>query len=109
MKRRKIKKIFILINSLGGGGAERQVCFLQNSLKVEALFLLEDDSQYRLDNTKIILLSHLRRSASTFQKIFLYPFAIWKMKRCGVDKTSSVISFMERSNYLNIILIIEKN
>ncbi len=103
MKTRQIKKTFVLINSLGGGGAERQVCYLQNLLKIEAIFLLEDDIQYHLDNTKIIPLSHLDRSASTFQKIFLYPFAIWKMKRCGVDKTSCVISFMERSNYLNII------
>lgn len=99
------KKLSILIYSLASGGAERVVSVLLDELKEKyeiTLFLMNDTIFYDIPkNIKIIYLENSNPSESGIKKLLKLPVLAWKYKKLNDSDIS--VSFMNRSNYINII------
>ncbi len=52
--KKKNKKVYILINSLGAGGAERQVSVISKYLNIKKIILLERNIIYNINPNKIV-------------------------------------------------------
>lgn len=99
------KKVFILINTLGTGGAERVVSLLIQHWKNRydvTLVLLTDLIEYDLpENITIIHLNQpfLENGFITMAKL---PWLAWRyMKICKKGKADVSISFLKRPNYIS--------
>lgn len=91
-----------LINSLGGGGAEKVLVELSRLIKYEKCFLLEQDLKYNIPKNKIeILTSHTVNTNPIFKTLYI-PKYVAKLKG-KINKNDIVVSFLERSNFINII------
>lgn len=102
-----MQKIVILINSLGGGGAERVVSTLLNELCFEYecyLILLENNIDYLLDNRINVICLNEDVNLSGIKKLIRLPFLAFKLakiiKKFGFNQ---VTSFLYRANYINIL------
>ena len=102
-----MQKIAILINSLGGGGAERVVSTLLNELCFEYecyLILLENNIDYLLDNRINVICLNEDVNLSGIKKLIRLPFLAFKLakiiKKFGF---AQVTSFLYRANYINIL------
>jgi N-acetylgalactosamine-N,N'-diacetylbacillosaminyl-diphospho-undecaprenol 4-alpha-N-acetylgalactosaminyltransferase len=92
----------IIINSMGDGGAQRQVSLIINKLMVSQLILLKNDIRYEIDpNVKIVVLSN--KFWSPLIETLLIPFYVWKAQK-HVKKGDIIISFLYRSNIINVLL-----
>jgi glycosyltransferase involved in cell wall biosynthesis len=101
------KKIVILINSLNGGGAERVVSTLLNSFVENYecyLILMEDKISYKLDSRVNILNLNEKSNQYGLVKLLRIPLLAYKLSRIiNEHKFIQVVSFLARSNYINII------
>ncbi len=95
-------KVSFLINSLAGGGAERVAVNLGEFLNVDKIFLLERDVKYDFQKTEIILLSNHTNRTSPILKSLLIPVYAFKLSK-NLRRDSVVVSFLERTNYVNIL------
>src|SRR5258705_5446764 len=101
------KKIFILINTLATGGAERVVSLLIHNWKNRydiTLVLLTDLIEYDLPkNISIICLEQPFR-ANGFLTTFKIPLLAWRYKNlCWKTKADVSLSFLKRPNYINCL------
>jgi len=101
------KKIFILINTLATGGAERVVSLLIHNWKNRydiTLVLLTDLIEYDLPkNISIICLEQPFR-ANGFLTTFKIPLLAWRYKNlCWKNKADVSLSFLKRPNYINCL------
>lgn len=103
----KKKKICFLINSMAGGGAERVLSILLKNLSRNDreffLIVLEDKFNYEIpkDIKVIKLFSNLR---SNFKKLFGIFLGMIKLKKIiKNNQIDIVVSFLGRSNYINIL------
>jgi len=97
-------KLFFLINSLAGGGAEAVLLRLQGSIKPDKIILLENDAKYDVNKEQAVILSNHNNKTNPIYKTFYIPFYVKKiLKKFKIGQDSVVISFLERSNYVNII------
>lgn len=97
--------LYFLINSLDKGGAERQVVTLQKALGGK-IILLENRIQYSEVNPEDVLFLNSTKAGSFFAKLIQYfgnIFKLGKILKKQNQKTPVVISFLERSNALNLI------
>lgn len=94
-------KIYFLINSLTGGGAEKMAINLARVLSPEKIFLLERDVQYSVENLNLQFLSSHSKKTNSVLKTFYIPFYAKKLSRY-LKPGDIVISFLERANYVNI-------
>ena len=94
--------LYFLINSLGGGGAERVVTHLSYKLKPEKIFLLEDKIQY-FPSVAIEKLSRFTPADSPLFKTLYIPIYVKKLKKY-LKKGDVIVSFLERANFVNILL-----
>jgi glycosyltransferase involved in cell wall biosynthesis len=103
-------KRYILINRMPkGGGAEKQAYLLFKNIPCDKIICLEQGNEYGIPVPGIIHLSkHVPATAALIKYLFLpvYAYRLYRLirKESGVQ----VISFMERSNYTNILLKIFK-
>lgn len=95
-------KLFILINSLLGGGAEKVVLHLTKILPIDKIFLLEKDIKYELPDEKVVFLSNMSSKTSPILKTLFIPLYVLKLYK-KVNKNDIILSFLERSNYVNIL------
>lgn len=97
-------KVYILINSLHGGGAERQALMLSEGIGIEKMFLLEKDIRYDVGKTIIEALSENTGASRLirFLKNFYIPVYARRMNNLTSDG-DVVISFMEKSNLVNVV------
>ncbi len=102
-----MEKIAFLINSMAGGGAERVLTILLKNLSRENreffLIVLEDKFSYEIPkDIKIIkLFSNLK---GNFKKLFAIFLAAVKLRKIiKENQINIVMSFLERSNYINIL------
>ena len=95
-------KLYFLINSLAGGGAEKLAINLAKALAPEKIFLLEKEVEYQIENLNLEFLFSLTRKTSSVFKTFLIPFYAKRFSK-KIDKNSVVISFLERANYVNVL------
>lgn len=99
--------LYFLINSLDKGGAERQVVTLQKALGGK-IILLENRIQYSEVNSEDVLLLNNTHAGSFSAKLVQYFGSIFKLGRIlkkqeNTQKNPIVISFLERSNALNLV------
>lgn len=100
------KKIAILGHSMGGGGAERFITYLLESLTEDFevhLLLFERRIEYKLpENIKIEYLENENlNERSNIINIFRLPIAVKKLKDyCKKNSVDIVISFLNRPNYV---------
>lgn len=99
------KKVFILINTLGTGGAERVVSLLIQNWKNRYdinLVLLTDLIEYELpENIRIFHLNQpfLENGFLTLAKL---PILAWRYRQiCKKGKADVSISFLKRPNYIS--------
>lgn len=101
------KNLAILINSFGSGGAERVVSILLRELKEFniTLVLLERDIFYDIPkDVEVIYLSNSNINRSGVKKLLMLPIFAFKYKKILKDKNIKIsLSFLTRSNYVNII------
>ncbi len=101
-------KTVILINSLEKGGAERVVLTLLKNINVRDtdsfyLFLLEDNIKYEIPN-KVQVVIGGRFHNINILKLLQIPLLAIKLKRiCRKYQISTVLSFLERSNFTNVL------
>jgi len=101
------KKIFILINTLGTGGAERVVSLLIHNWKGRydiTLVLLTDLIEYDLPkNISIVCLNQPFR-ANGFLTTIKLPLLAWRYKNlCRKNNADVSLSFLKRPNYINCL------
>ena len=96
--------IYILINSLSGGGAERQVSLLSKKIGISKIILLNNVVMYETEISRDIL-SNLKPSRS-ITETFKIPFYVFKLLKLlkNKNKPKIIISFLVRSNLINIIV-----
>jgi len=89
-------KVALLINELAGGGAERVVSILLNNLSREGrqLYLIVLNNKVYYDLAKDV------RVISLDSRYLAWPKLKKVIKREGID---TVVSFLGRSNYINIL------
>ncbi len=94
-------KLYFLINSLAGGGAEKVAIKLSEHLPVSTFISLEHDVKYNTDKPIFFLSNH---STKTSPIIKTLSIPIYAYKLLGfIEKNSLVVSFLERANFVNII------
>ncbi len=94
-------KLYFLINSLAGGGAEKVAVRLSEHLPVSDFILLERDIKYKTDKP-IFFLSNHSAKMSPIIKTLSIPIYAYKLSKF-LEKNSLVVSFLERANFVNII------
>jgi glycosyltransferase involved in cell wall biosynthesis len=94
-------KIYFLINSLSGGGAESVAIRLTKHLPVDKFILLEQDIKYQLDK-HIIFLSNHTTGTNPIYKTLSIPFYAYKLSKT-INRGSIVVSFLERANFVNVV------
>jgi glycosyltransferase involved in cell wall biosynthesis len=99
-------KLYFLINSLAGGGAERVAIRLSEHLPTSAFILLERDIKYKT-NKPIFFLSNHSTKTSPIIKTLSIPIYAYKLSDF-IEKNSLVVSFLERANFVNIISKLSK-
>jgi len=101
------KKIVILINSLESGGAERVVINLLNDFVNRYdcyLILIHQNIFYTLDSRVKILNLNEQKNLSGIKKFLRLPILAYKLSKLIKEyKFDQVISFLSRSNYINIL------
>ena len=101
------KKIVFLINSLEGGGAERVVSTLLNSLVEEYvcyLILMENKISYKLDNRINVINLNEKSNQNGIVKLIKIPIIAYRVSKIIKQyELNQVISFLHRANYVNVI------
>jgi len=95
------EKLYILINSLGGGGAEKIAIKLGEMLNVNKFFLLEKEIDYSSKKGVIFLSSYTNKTNRLWKTLYI-PFYAKKLSKL-ISKNSIIISFLERANFVNIV------
>jgi len=103
-----MKKVALLVNSLGNGGGEKIVSTIVNELsktnQVEVI-LLENKIFYEIDeNTKLTILNLKIQNQSNLLKFLLIPVFAWKLaKYVKTYHIDIVNSHLYRANYINVL------
>ncbi len=95
-------KNYFLINSLSGGGAERQVSLLISHLNIEKIICLFNEQSYPVAEEKKLFLFP-RLHSSGFIRLLLVPlmlFRLWRRVRPG--RKTHIISFLQLSNIVGL-------
>uniref|UniRef100_A0A7V5XGC4 Glycosyltransferase n=1 Tax=Thermodesulfobacterium geofontis TaxID=1295609 RepID=A0A7V5XGC4_9BACT len=93
-------KLYFLINSLAGGGAEKVLVRLLPYLRPERLFLLEKDITYQVTQEPTFLSSHSKNTDPVL-KTFFIPIYAYRLAK-NIEENSVVVSFLERANFVNV-------
>jgi Glycosyltransferase len=94
-------KLYFLINSLAGGGAEKVAIRLSEHLPMSAFILLERDVKYKTDKPIFFLSNHSTKTSPIIKTLSI-PIYVYKLSKF-LEKTSLIVSFLERANFVNII------
>ena len=94
-------KLYFLINSLEGGGAEKVAIRLSEHLPMSAFILLERDVKYKTDKPIFFLSNHSTKTSPIIKTLSIPTYA-YKLSDF-IEKNSLVVSFLERANFVNII------
>jgi len=94
-------KLYFLINSLAGGGAEKVAVRLSEHLPVSDFILLERDVKYKIDKPIFFLSSHSTKTNPIIKTLSI-PIYAYKLSK-SLEEPSLVVSFLERANFVNII------
>lgn len=98
----ELKKTYILVNSLGGGGAERQISYISQLPEIEKILCIEPVLKYDIPQDKIVYLSNKVSKGNILYKLIQVVQVMWKLKKMGIGKNSHLICFLQLSNILGI-------
>lgn len=93
---------YLLLNSLKCGGAERVAQTLCNSNLFDGVILLEKDQDFDVFIPVYRISKHTNKTNSFFKTLYI-PFYAFKLNKI-IKKDDIVVSFLERSNFVNIFL-----
>lgn len=94
------RRVDFLINSLGGGGAERQVAALASQTEGSRIIMLEDAAAYPT-SAEVVTLTTTKPTSSSLRKLFSLPIQLVKTTR--LVSGAPVVSFLTRANLTNIL------
>jgi glycosyltransferase involved in cell wall biosynthesis len=94
-------KLYFLINSLEGGGAEKVAIRLSDHLPMSAFILLERDVKYKTDKPIFFLSNHSTKTNPIIKTLSI-PIYAHKLSKF-LEEPSLIVSFLERANFVNII------
>jgi len=94
-------KLYFLINSLAGGGAEKVAIILSEHLPISAFILLERDVKYKTDKPIFFLSNHSTKTNPIIKTLSI-PIYSYKLSNF-IEKNSLVVSFLERANFVSVI------
>ncbi len=94
-------KLYFLINSLAGGGAEKVAIRLSEHLSTSAFILLERDVKYKTDKQVFFFSNHPTKTSPIIKTLSI-PIYVYKLSKF-LEENSLVVSFLERANFVNII------
>jgi len=94
-------KLYFLVNSLAGGGAEKVAIRLSEHSPISAFILLERDVKYKTDKPIFFLSNHSTKTSPIIKTLSI-PIYAYKLSKF-LETTSPVVSFLERANFVNII------
>jgi glycosyltransferase involved in cell wall biosynthesis len=97
-----MSKFKVLINNLGGGGAERQVSYLFQGEKIKQIFTLNKTNVFPISEKNISSLCCKLSVEKKRNLPFLFlivPFLLFSK----LKKNEVVVSFLELSNFINIL------
>jgi Glycosyltransferase len=94
-------KLYFLINSLAGGGAEKVAIILSEHLPISAFILLERDVKYKTDKPIFFLSNHSTKTNPIIKTLSI-PIYAYKLSNF-IEKNSLVVSFLERANFVSVI------
>jgi N-acetylgalactosamine-N,N'-diacetylbacillosaminyl-diphospho-undecaprenol 4-alpha-N-acetylgalactosaminyltransferase len=107
------KKVFILINTLGTGGAERVVSLLIHSWKNQyniTLVLLTNLIEYDLPENISVISFNQPFQANGLLTTAKMPMLAWRYKNlCKRNKVDISLSFLKRPNYINCLSVLLGN
>lgn len=95
-----MKKKYLFINSLQAGGAERQAIALTSFIEFEQVFLITPQIDYVIKN-RIKSLSFLKKARNSLDIIISIIYCLFIFSS-QISKNSTVISFLEYANFINI-------
>ena len=98
---RDTKQILLLLNSLAGGGAEKVAIRLSEHLPISNFILLERDVKYKTDKPIFFLSNHSTKTSPIIKTLSIPTYA-YKLSKF-LERTSLIVSFLERANFVNII------
>jgi len=99
-------KLYFLINSLAGGGAEKVAIRLSEHLPVSDFILLERDVKYKTDKPILFLSNHSTKTNPIIKTLSI-PIYAYKLSNF-LEEPSLIVSFLERANFVNIISKLSK-
>jgi len=99
-------KLYFLINSLAGGGAEKVAIRLSEYLPTSAFILLERDVKYKTDKPIFFLSNHSTKTSPIIKTLNI-PIYAYKLSKF-LKEPSLIVSFLERANFVNIISKLSK-
>ena len=94
------RHVDFLINSLGGGGAERQVAALASTTEGSRVIMLEDAQAYAT-TAEVVTLTDTKPTSSHLAKLFSLPVQL--IKTVSLTSDAPVISFLTRANLINVL------
>ena len=98
----KIEKTFILVNSLGGGGAERQITYLQQLSEINKIVCIEPLMLYDVPQEKYIFLTKSVSKNTLYSKLIHFFQAIIALKKLRIDRQTHLICFLQMSTLLGV-------
>ena len=100
-------KIVVLINSLESGGAERVVSTLLNEWVKKHdcyLILIHSEKFYEIDSSIKIINLNEKKELSGIMKFLRLPILAYKLSQIiKENKFNKILSFLTRSNYINVL------
>ncbi len=92
-----------MINSLVGGGAERQAAYLADFPFVDRVFCIEPVIDYEVRHEKITVLTNLKPGPSKAHKVKQMTRTIRGLKANGLGKNTHLICFLQLSVITGVI------
>ncbi len=98
------KKNFILVNNLGGGGAERQISYISRLKEIEKVICLEPLNAYAIDSSRIVyLFSTLASKSNLLKKAWRILLIPYKLKKAGISRHTNLLCFLHFSYIVGYI------
>lgn len=85
-----------MVNSIGGGGAERQISYIAELDIVDKVISIEPNSYYPIPPEKWIILSSLQGEKSTFKKLIQFCIVPFRLLS-RVDRQTHLVCFLQLS------------
>lgn len=99
----KITKNILIINSMGGGGAERQVLGFYDLEEVDHIILLDNTLAYQMNLEKVIFVESSRLKNPVLKKAIQIYRAIRILSSLGANKEFHLVCFLQLSSIVGYL------